>query len=487
MTVETKSGIERLSLDFQAYKPFPKQTIFHQSTARYRLFGGAAGPGKSVALLMEGIKYAAELYDNVNVLILRRTLEELDGSIIINFLRMVPRELYKSYNAQKHRVMWHNGSVMKFGYCKLERDIWQYQGAEYIFVGWDETTQFTLKQWQTMKGWNRSTVGRGVMAGATNPVGVGWKWVKSLWIDHEPDSGMDDNERREYDPDEHHYIPATYTDNPHYANDRDYIKSLESLPTHLREALKEGRWDVRAGVYFDIFDPAVMCDRPEAFQIQPWWTKWISIDWGFDHPLVAYWHTQDGHRTFTYREFSCRKTPPGDAAEQICELSKQDGIQEKFAAIYLSPDAWAQRTEHDTIAHQMHKQFKAHGFPTVSMADNDRVGGAMLMYVLLRDGLWTIGNNCTDLIATLPMMQRDEKNVEDVLKMPGDDPYDSARYGIKSRLAPRSRPTMELIREKITSVDPTIQAIQIKKALAEQEKKNKPVRFHRRRKRRRRI
>ena len=482
MASSTKSGLERFTLDYKGYTPFPKQVEFHQSPARYRLFGGAAGPGKSVALIMEGVKFAAQLYDKVSVLILRRTFEELEGSIILNFHRKVPRELYKSYSAQKHRVEFHNGSILKFGYCKHENDIWQYQGHEYILVLWDELTQFTLSQWQTMKGWNRSPYGPGKMAGATNPVGVGWKWVKQLWIDQVPADGMDDNERRQYEPKDHIYIPANHTDNPIYAKDESYIAALESLPTHLREALMAGRWDMRAGSYFDIFDPATMCYSRDQVEIQSWWPKWISIDWGFNHPAAVYWHARDGHVTYTYRELVAKKTKPSDLAEMICErpLVRQ-GAQEKIEAIYLSPDAFWDRSGGDTIADQMHKVFRQKGFPTVAQADNDRVGGAMLMYSLLENGLWKISRDCPELIECLPMMQRDERNKEDVGKMDGDDFYEAARYGLKSRLSPKRMPVLHRIRAKITATDKTAEAMQIRQALANERRKTTPKKFRFRR------
>jgi hypothetical protein len=86
-----------------SYYPFPKQNRFHGSEARYRLFGGAAGPGKSKALLMETV-YQAHLHPNVNTLLLRRTFSELEQSLLLYFRRDVPRELYKSYNESKHVV-----------------------------------------------------------------------------------------------------------------------------------------------------------------------------------------------------------------------------------------------------------------------------------------------------------------------------------------------------------------------------------------------
>jgi len=63
------------------YEPFPRQRMFHDSTAKYRLFGGAAGPGKTKALLYEAI-YQAHLHPGVDTLLMRRTFPELEASLI---------------------------------------------------------------------------------------------------------------------------------------------------------------------------------------------------------------------------------------------------------------------------------------------------------------------------------------------------------------------------------------------------------------------
>src|SRR5208282_1646346 len=98
---------------------------------KYRLFGGAAGPGKTKALLWEGFRQATR-YDGVDTLLLRRTFPELEGSLLNYFRRDVPRDSYRSYNASKHVVTWLNGSTTHFGYCANENDVYQYQGAEYL-------------------------------------------------------------------------------------------------------------------------------------------------------------------------------------------------------------------------------------------------------------------------------------------------------------------------------------------------------------------
>ena len=83
------------------YEPFDRQQEFHDSLAKYRLFGGAAGPGKTKALLYEAI-FQAHLHPGVDTLLLRRTFPELEASLITYFRRDVARGLYEKYNEAKH-------------------------------------------------------------------------------------------------------------------------------------------------------------------------------------------------------------------------------------------------------------------------------------------------------------------------------------------------------------------------------------------------
>ncbi|MGH9770999.1 MAG: terminase large subunit domain-containing protein, partial [Candidatus Acidiferrales bacterium] len=278
-------GAKRVEL---GYDPFPKQRQFHGSPAKYRLFGGAAGPGKSKALLMEAILQAHE-HPGANTLLLRRTFPELEQSLLLYFRREVPRELYQTFQESKHLVRWWNGSTTRFGYCQRESDVYQYQGAEFLFIGIDELTLFTLRQWQFLTSRNRCPVAGAFpcMAGATNPGNIGHAWVKALWIDRQPAPGMEHPE--EYDPGDYDFIPARVTDNPIYAGDENYLKTLRALPSHLRRAFLEGDWEVFAGQYFDRFDCTRHVMRAEEMDWKPWWPRWISMDWGFEHPAAVYW------------------------------------------------------------------------------------------------------------------------------------------------------------------------------------------------------
>jgi hypothetical protein len=543
---------EQLDLG-RLYRAFDRQREFHNSKKKYRLFGGAAGPGKTKALLWEAIRKAL-FNKGCDTLLMRRTFPELEASLVAQFRRDVPRDLYRSFNEAKHIVTWTNGSTTRFGYCRNENDVYQYQGAEFLFIGIDELTHFTLKQWQFLTSRNRCPIPGTFpcMAGATNPGNIGHAWVKALWVDKLPPPGFERPEQ--YDAGDYDFIRARIADNPIYANDLNYRKTLEALPEQLRKAFLEGDWNVFAGQYFDLFEIGRHTTRPEEIGMQAWWPRWISIDWGFQHPSAVYWHcamprypwagagaekskrdpstsaakaaasapfgsaqgrrddsfkggadgAQDGAdgRIITYREFVQNGLSPRMLGQAIAERCKDEKIQQ----IYLSPDAFAHRTSEASIAEQLGEVLAANGLPRPSQADDDRIGGWQLMYQLLEQDAWVITENCGKLIECLPQLVRDNRRVEDVRKVEGDDPADAARYGIvpgaryagvgAHRSAPgagqapplysqvRFMPGMPLgeqIARQVTAEDATSRAIQFQRLEAEARKQFGPQRLPRRR------
>ena len=183
----------------------------------------------------------------------------------------------------------------------------------------------------------------------------------------------------------------------------------------------------------------------------------------------------------TYRELVRQHLSPRELARAIVAQSwDRDGKRERIEAIYLSPDAFARRTDEASIAEQMGDIFAAEGLPRPALADNDRIGGWMLMYQMLAENEWVIAGNCAELIRVLPTLTRDGARVEDVLKMDGDDPADAARYGLKSRMRAARAPMEQRVAERVTAADPTVRAIQARKALLEEEKRGGPVFLRRR-------
>jgi hypothetical protein len=443
----------------ESYKPFPKQEEFHRCPATYRLFGGQAGPGKSRALLEETVLQAIE-NDGEDTLLLRRTFSELQESILTPFLRYIfPqwRDAGATYNDSKHLVRWPNGSTTQFGHAQHENDILQYQGGAYLFIGVDELTTFTLKMWQFLTSRNRphNEGNFACMAGATNPGNIGHGWVKALWgcdgKGKRPAPGMERTDK--YNPDDYVFIKATLEDNPIYANDAQYKGKLDALPTQMYRAFRLGDWELFAGQYFDVFNES--CIQPaNELGLKPWFPRWISGDWGFGHPACFHLHAQDGDRTITYAEIFDRQVVEPEWGKRIVRMVGNDRVSD----FYLSPDAFAKRGSANSAAIQIGDALTGSHVPLPGPASTDRIGGARLIYNLLRSGLWTISSACPKLIESLPTLIHDEDNLEDVLKVDagegqiGDDAYDSARYGLYSKLQARIAPLAERVNDGIKAI-----------------------------------
>ena len=160
------------------------------------------------------------------------------------------------------------------------------------------------------------------MAGATNPGNIGHAWVKALWVEKRPAPGMEHPE--EYDAREFAFIRATLRDNPVYANDESYQKTLRALPRHLRQAFLEGDWDVFAGQYFDPFDPTrhVSSVRRKAYASNRGGRDGFRLIGDSSIPSAVYWHAArpDGV-VVTYREFVQNHLSPRMFGAAIAERS----------------------------------------------------------------------------------------------------------------------------------------------------------------------
>ncbi|HDR3908356.1 TPA: phage terminase large subunit [Bacillus toyonensis] len=146
------------------YKPQPWQKLFHFTTTDKKywadevLYGGAAGVGKSAAIVGDAFKNAVK-YPGINILVLRRTKGELEGSILLKMLEWYPREICK-YNTSKN--VWeiklgNTISLIWCGYCEQENDVYRYQGKEFEIIYMDEATHFTYTQFKYLRSRNRTS------------------------------------------------------------------------------------------------------------------------------------------------------------------------------------------------------------------------------------------------------------------------------------------------------------------------------------------
>jgi phage terminase large subunit len=399
------------------------------ATARHIAYGGARGGGKSWAMRRKFVLLALK-YAGLRLLLLRRTLPELRENHVLPLMAELAG--FAKYREDEKAFILPNGSRIKLGYCDTERDVYQYQGQEYDVIGLEEATHFTESQKDFLTTCNRSTRTdfKPRMYYTANPGNVGHTWFKRLFIDRD----YRGSERSE----DYVFIPARVYDNKVLMDTNpEYVQTLENLPEDLRRAHLEGDWDVFAGQYFREFSREIHVI--ESFDLPGDWRRYITIDYGLDM-LAAYWIAIDGqNKAYVYKELYQDGLIISDAAKRIKEVTGKD----KIYCRYAPPDLWNRRQETGKSAADL---FRENGVSLVK-ANNDRVQGWYNLKEWLKpyddeQGIKTaslvIFKNCTNLIRTLPQLQRDEKDPNDVATEPHELTHgpDAIRYFIAGR--PRS-------------------------------------------------
>jgi len=509
------------------YIPWSHQVNFHTSPAKFRLQVGGMGSGKSRPLLMEAIFHALE-YPGSNSLILRKTIPDLKRTVIDKFLADVPRWVYDFYNQSDHIVYFHpqaeldakgkptgrtSQSKLFFGACEREADVGKYLSTEYVFIGFEELGEFSFAIWDALSARNRCPIphSRPCMAGATNPLGVGWSWIKRLWVDHKPFQGMDPEK---YDQNDYAYFHSTVDQNPIYAQDREYIAVLERSP--LREKIRWGKLDSVTGQFFDNWEPKRHCRPMSDFLFEDWQPVWIGWDWGFSHYACIVFFTKallkprwegekpkrvnvaikelvlsgagDSQREGNTAEEQTKalisaiprvKNPTQRTGQAFDdedlpeELQNQYGYKWQIDSIHFSWERFNRTVSNRTVADEVGEYLQAAGLPLPTRSNTDRIAGWQKMYDLLdTDDLFVIlgndGSGCPTLAEAIPMLVRGDgvtHSMEDVVKPKGlslnDDISEAARYGIAGVLLDEGdKPESVKLREKLQAIkDPMARAV----------------------------
>ena len=171
--------------DPQIFQPQPgPQSVFLQTEADIAIFGGAAGGGKTYALLLEGARLFP--YEEVNGVIFRRKHSELNrpGAIWLESKKIYPALGIKPNQTLSH-YYFNKNSYLKFAGIQHEEDVYSWHGVQLDFIGLDEVTDFSENQFWYIFGRLRSVSGqiKPYLRATCNP-DQGWlyeflKW----WID----------------------------------------------------------------------------------------------------------------------------------------------------------------------------------------------------------------------------------------------------------------------------------------------------------------
>ncbi len=422
----------------QFHKPFPKQADFFRSQTRYTAYGGSRGGGKSDAARMKAILLCLR-WAGIQILFMRRTYPELKENHLLPAMKILNG--VAKYSGVDKAFMFPNGARLKFGYCKNESDLLQYQGQAYDVIFLEECTQFPEQVFTTMTESNRSS---GLMRQAfpprmyftCNPGGVGHAWFKRLFVDRQY--------RKKERPEDYVFIQASVYDNPWLLkHSPDYVRALENLPEDRKKAMLYGDWNVFEGQYFPEFQRETHVCEP--FTIPAHWRRYRFFDYGFDM-FACYWAAidEDG-RAYIYREVyegNQKKDEYGNAgqdltiAEAAAQLHQKTLPHEDILATIAPPDMWNRRQESGRSAAEI---FASHGIYLLKAANN-RVQGWMDLKDWMRKredgkGGILIFSTCVNLIRTLPMVLHDAKNPDDVAKEPHECTHapDALRYFCAAR------------------------------------------------------
>lgn len=419
------------------------------------LYGGAAGGGKSDALLIEALRQVH--IPHYRAIIFRKTYPQLTELIDRS------RDLYKrtypkaSYNGTEHCWTFPSGAKIYFGSMQHTKDRINYQGKRYDFIGFDELTHFTWDEYSYMFSRNRPG-GEGTrvyIRAATNPGGIGHGWVKERFISPAPPMTPIVEEYNEVTPEGEHielkrdriFVPSTIFDNAELLkNDPNYLASLSMLPEAEKQALLYGSWDSFTGQVFLEWknDPEHYEDREythviEPFRIPKHWRIWRGFDFGYAKPFAVGWFAADEEgRLYHIREYYGSngqvnvgaKLNPVEIAEKIKEIESTDENLKGRKIIGIADPSIFDESRGESVAYMMSKP---PNFIYFSPADNTRIAGKMqfhyrLMFDRYGIPMFYVFNTCKNFIRTIPSLVYDSKDVEDIDSATEDHIYDMARY-----------------------------------------------------------
>lgn len=435
------------------WTPQYKQSLFMERWEDEALYGGAAGGGKSDAIVLEALRQVH--IPHYKGLILRRTYPQL-----LELLEKT-NEYYRPvfpdarYNKSEHIWRFKSGALIRFGSCQHEEDKYNYQGQQYDFIGFDELTQFTASQYQYILSRNRAA-GPGTLVytrATANPGGVGHGWVKerfitpakpmtTIWEDAEvrtPEGQLKKVRRSRI------YVPATVFDNKKLLeNDPGYLSRLAMMPEAERDALLYGSWDSFEGQVFKEWkdDPEHYKDQRFTHVIDPFdipqsWKIYRGFDFGYAKPFSVGWYAVDYDGCiYRIREYyGCTNTPntgvkidPHEMARNIREIENTDPNLKGRTIRAIADPSIFDRSRGESIAQQMEKE-RVYWEP----GDNARIAGKMQYHYRFafdergRSMLYVF-NTCRHFIRTIPVLVYDERHVEDIDTDTEDHIYDECRY-----------------------------------------------------------
>jgi len=453
------------------FQPNPgPQEEFLSAGERDVLYGGAAGGGKSFALLADPLRYCHN--PNNRGLLLRRTLDELTE--LIDKSRQLYPKAFPGAKFRESKSTWHfpSGATIWFTYLDKDKDVTRFQGQAFNWIGIDEITQYpTPYVWDYLRSRLRSTdpelQQHLYMRCTANPGGVGGWWVKKMYIDGTPENkaypAFDlDTGKPFVWPHNHEkagqplfyrkFVPARLTDNPHLMADGQYESMLRSLPEVERKRLLEGDWDVAEGAAFPEFSRTKHVVEP--YEMPTNWPRIRMADYGYAAPSCVLWGAIDwDNNIWIYRELYEKHLTAEQLADRILEAEQLDPVPHYTV---LDSSCWNKTGFGPSIAEVMMRSGVRW-----TPSDRNRIQGKMEIHRRLADNPYTkeprlrFFSTCQHIIKQVAGIPLSKTNSEDVDTKAEDHAYDALRYGMMTRMSGYAS-----IHQQLTSIKNHVHQVQ---------------------------
>lgn len=364
----------------------PKQAQFLKYIYKFdgTLYGGAAGGGKSIILLLSHVVkhlgWAEQKITGVTTGMFCETFADLQKRQVSLIDRWIPRWLGKFYYSKekyyfRFKAKYGGGKIL---FCNLA-NAEKYRSVDFAYITFDEITLSDKMTVENVVFRLRSDkVKFCSYAAATNPGGIGTKWVHKAFVDPATRIKPGYSKRFKRWSKGYAFIKCLPTENPFLTVQ--YYMNLERMSPHLREAVLEGNWDAFEGQFMDMLNPAVhilpVMDVPDEVP------KIMALDHGGRHPTVCSWwayyppdHYHKRGRLVCYREYSALGKWASNHKRLIAEMGADD---KNVITCIGDPMMWSTKgsTEGELTVAERYNADDEYG-PSFNMvqADNDRKAG----------------------------------------------------------------------------------------------------------------
>jgi hypothetical protein len=454
------------------FKLYPKQQRALLSPAGELLYGGAAGGGKSYLARVASIVYSLEIPGLITYLF-RRTFKEVLANHVYTpggYLEMLKDMIENGdciFSKSDYTFTFNNGSRIQLAHSQYENDIYAHQGAQIGFLIIDEATHFS----PVMVRFIRSRVRLGSMKVpeqwrglfprilyTANPGGVGHHYFKSNFVDF--GAGKVFQAPEDEGSMKREYIPALLNENRVLVlNDPEYGLRLKGMgDTATVKAMLDGDWEsLSSGGFADVWRGKYHVVKP--FDIPHTWVIDRGYDYGSSNPAAACWFAESDGEDFIDGDGNLAWVPKGTifqigevyfankrheglrltATEQARRIKQSEIDEGLWGRVVPGPadnSIFSSEPGHVSVATEMANM--GIKFVRANKAPGSRIQGAQLLRGRLEASAqrpmekpgFIVFSTCFHTIRTLPNLENDEKNPEDIDSHGEDHLYDVIRYRI---------------------------------------------------------